>query len=65
MISLARSSSVSLGRHTGDERRRLLPPLCAADVLLSYVLPSSCQMRGALVTKRMQRTTLTFRAAAA
>ena len=34
MSAAARSSSICLGRHTGDERRRLVSPLRAADVLL-------------------------------
>jgi len=39
MIVAARSSSVSLGRHVGDERRRLVSPLRAADVLPSDATP--------------------------
>jgi hypothetical protein len=65
MISASRATSVSLGRHTGDERRRLLSPLCTADVLLSYVPRLPRQMNGAPGTNRMQRSALTFRAAAA
>jgi hypothetical protein len=65
MISASRATSVSLGRHTGDERRRLLPPLCTADVLLSYVHHLPRQLHGARGTDRMQRSALTFRAAAA
>ena len=65
MTLAARSSSVSLCRHTGDERRRLLSPLCTADVLLPYVPRLPRQMNGAPGTNRMQRSALTFRAAAA
>jgi hypothetical protein len=35
MTAAAQSSSVSLGRHTGDERRRWASPLRTADVLPS------------------------------
>jgi hypothetical protein len=35
MIDVAQSLSIPLGRHTGDERRRLVSPLRAADVLPS------------------------------
>lgn len=35
MTAAAQSSSVSLGRHTGDERRRWASPLRTADVPLS------------------------------
>lgn len=35
MTAAAQSSSVSLGRHTGDERRRWAFPLRTADVPLS------------------------------
>jgi len=35
MMAAARSSLISLGRHTGDERRRWVPPLHTADVLSS------------------------------
>lgn len=35
MMAVARSSLIFLGRHTGDERRRWVPPLHTADVLPS------------------------------
>lgn len=54
MIVVARSLSIPLGRHTGDERRRLVSPLRAADVLLSDAPSLPLHKHGTPGTDRMQ-----------
>lgn len=48
------SSPVSLGRHTGDERRRLVSPLRAADVLPSGAPSLPLRKHGTPGADRMQ-----------
>ena len=51
---------VSLGRHTGDERRRRVPPLRVADVILSDAPGLPCRTHEALAAYRMQRSAHIF-----
>ena len=65
MSAAARYPSVSLGCHTGDERRRLVPPLRTADVLPSDAPSLPLQTHGAPGADRMQQSAPILRAVAA
>ena len=54
------SLPVSLGRHTGDERRRLVSPLRTADVLLPIAEKMPFQTNGVPALSRMQQSAPTF-----